>query len=310
MTSGTFPSISELEPHQLFSRLDVPDMLDCLIIGGGPAGLTAAIYLARYRRDACLIDADQSRALLIPETHNYPGFAGISGPALLERLRDQAEANGARLHSGFVRSLTRKDGAFVAATADTEIAAKTVILATGLVDECPPIEGFAHDQYCGPVRFCPICVGIMGDMEAASGKALFMRTYTPDILLFPTGTDGTAAPIEQELRERGIVFAGKPQRIERLDQTVAVTTEDGARHVLDVLYPALGCKVNSGLALSVGASCDDIGMIRVDAHQRTNVQGLYAAGDVVTDLHQIAVATAHAAVAATHVHNSLPRNPR
>ncbi|MBW8884662.1 MAG: NAD(P)/FAD-dependent oxidoreductase, partial [Planctomycetia bacterium] len=64
------------------------DNLDALIIGGGPSGLTAAIYLARYRRRVLLIDSDQSRAALIPETHNYPGFAdGIAGPALLDALR-------------------------------------------------------------------------------------------------------------------------------------------------------------------------------------------------------------------------------
>ena len=64
-------------------------MLDCLIIGGGPAGLTAAIYLARYRRRVVVVDAGDSRAALIPESHNYPGFRGIGGPALLAKLREQ-----------------------------------------------------------------------------------------------------------------------------------------------------------------------------------------------------------------------------
>jgi alkyl hydroperoxide reductase subunit AhpF len=65
-------------------------MIDCLIVGGGPAGLTAAIYLARYRRDAVLVDEGVSRAKLIPASHNYPGFKGIAGPDLLARLREQA----------------------------------------------------------------------------------------------------------------------------------------------------------------------------------------------------------------------------
>lgn len=296
-------------------------MLDCLIIGGGPAGLTAAMYLARYRRDACLIDAGQSRAALIPATHNYPGFAGISGPALLNRLREQAQTHGARIEPGFVRSMMRRpDGTLIAITANREIAARTAILATGLVDECPPIEGFSYDRYTGPVRFCPICdgfealdkrVGVLGTMHAASRKALFMRTYTRDVVLFATDADcGVPAQAAQEFHDSGITLAGKPERVERLEQTVVVTAQGGARFSLDVLYPALGCKVNSALAVSLGASCDEIGMIRVDEHQRTGVDGLYAAGDVVTDLHQISVATAHAAVAATHVHNTLPRNPR
>jgi thioredoxin reductase (NADPH) len=72
-------------------------MLDCLIIGGGPAGLTAAIYLARYRRAAVLVDDRASRAALIPASHNYPGFKGIAGPDLLARLREQALLYGAKL---------------------------------------------------------------------------------------------------------------------------------------------------------------------------------------------------------------------
>ena len=91
---------------------------------------------------------------------------------------------------------------------------------------------------------------------------------------------------------------------------MVVEDAHGQRHVLDVLYPALGCTANSTLASGVGAACDDIGLLRVDARQRTSVEGLYAAGDVVSDLHQISVATAHAAIAATAIHNVLPPNLR
>ena len=78
----------------------------------------------------------------------------------------------------------------------------------------------------------------------------------------------------------------------------------------DVVYPALGCQVRSDLARGLGARCDDIGLLLVDDKQKTSIDGLYAAGDVVSDLHQISVATGHAAIAATAIHNGLPRNPR
>ena len=78
-------------------------MLDCLIIGGGPAGLTAAIYLARFRRSACIVDSGHSRAKLIPKSHNYPGFQGI----ILARLQDQMGSFGGRLRKGEVTSLKR-----------------------------------------------------------------------------------------------------------------------------------------------------------------------------------------------------------
>ncbi len=291
-------------------------MLDCLIVGGGPAGLTAAIYLARFRRHALLIDAGHSRAELIPATHNYPGFMSINGPELLKRLRHQAEEQGARLLSGEVRSVTRRNDAFVAETTQGAFSARTLILATGLIDGAPPIEGF-DDGYAGPVRYCPICdgfealdkrVGVLGEAEAAFRKAVFMRTYSKNVTMFPIGDAG--AEVRQSLADAGIRLGGAPSRIVRDQHRVTVTTTDGHQQELDVLYPALGCKVNSELGTALGASCDPLGMIQVDSHQRAGVAGLYAAGDVVTDLHQISVATAHAAVAATHIHNSLDPNPR
>ena len=105
-----------------------------------------------------------------------------------------------------------------------------------------------------------------------------------------------------------IRVCGPPRRVIQEGERVIVEDGEGQRHELDVLYPALGCKVNSEFAAALGASCDPIGLIHADAHQRTNIAGLYAAGDVVSDLHQISVATAHAAIAATGIHNHLAPN--
>ena len=117
-------------------------MLDCLIVGGGPAGLTAAIYLARYRREALLVDDGASRAALIPASHNYPGFVGIAGPDLIARLRDQALCCGAALEQGRIETLCRgPQGEFAAAWGARKTLARTVLLATGLVDERPNTPG-------------------------------------------------------------------------------------------------------------------------------------------------------------------------
>ena len=91
---------------------------------------------------------------------------------------------------------------------------------------------------------------------------------------------------------------------------MVVLCEGGESHLMDILYPALGCDVRSQLATNLGAQCTEIGTLEVDAHQQTTVAGIYAVGEVVTDLHQLTVATGHAAVAATNIHNRLPANFR
>jgi thioredoxin reductase (NADPH) len=293
-------------------------MLDCLIIGGGPAGLTASIYLARYRRAAVLIDDGASRAARIPASHNYPGFKGIAGPDLLARLREQALLYGAKLEHGRVTTLQPwPQGGFRAQWNGKDIAARTVLIATGLIDESPKVEGLVSGVYDGAVRFCPICdgfeamdrrIGVLGSTDEAGRKALFLRTYSRHVMLF--GKEEMSEAMRVSLNQAGIGCAGKAIRVECPKDGVRVTVQGGDCFDLDVLYPALGCQVRSELATGLGAACTETGNVIVDAHQRTSVAYLYAAGDIVSDLHQLAVATGHAAIATTTIHNSLGRNPR
>ena len=116
--------------------------------------------------------------------------------------------------------------------------------------------------------------------------------------------------MQKKLDEENVRIVRNVKQITFADESiVAVVNENGERHELDALYPALGCTVRSNLATALGASCTENGNLVVDDHQRTTVEGLYAAGDVVTDLHQLSVAFGHAAIAATDIHNRLPRDP-
>jgi thioredoxin reductase (NADPH) len=286
-------------------------MFDCLVIGAGPSGLTAAVYLARYRRSLCIVDAGASRASLIPESHNVPGFAGIAGPELLLRLTRQAAQYDVAVARGEVTSLQRApDGTFRAQFGGSNLAARFVILASGLIDKQPPIPG--GQQHSELIRFCPICdgfeatdrrVAVLGDGEAAR-KAAFLRTYTRDVRWF-----SLADQKPKEVTE-AVTFCGRAVRIELNTAFVRIRSSDGSEHDVDLLYPVLGSEVRSGLATKLGARCTEAGSLRVDEHQCTTIPGLYAIGDVVSDLHQISVASGHAALAATNVHNRLPRNPR
>jgi thioredoxin reductase (NADPH) len=292
--------------------------LDCLIIGGGPAGLTAALYLARYRRDVIVIDDGTSRAALIPESHNYPGFSdGISGEALLARLAEQAEQYGARRHHGRVEALGREDDLFVAHAGGARLHARRVLLATGIVDDSPDLPDLEFVIERGALRYCPICdayealdrrIGVLGRAAPAAKKAVFLRTWSRDVTVL--ATDVPEPALNDELARAGVKIVARVAGLARDEHRICARNADGETCDFDVVYPALGCRVRSDLARGLGAGCDDIGLLVVDDKQKTSIKGLYAAGDVVSDLHQISVATGHAAIAATAIHNGLPGNPR
>src|SRR4051812_15209332 len=163
-------------------------MLDCLVIGGGPAGLTAAIYLARYRRSVAVYDAGHSRAALIPKSHNYPGFpTGISGVELLDRLARQVAFYQVPILGAWITSLDKTREGFVATNRNGEVTARTVLLATGIVDVAPQIDGLDEAVSRGVVRYCPVCdafeavgrrIAVLGRSDVAISKAKFLRNYS------------------------------------------------------------------------------------------------------------------------------------
>jgi thioredoxin reductase (NADPH) len=298
-----------------------PRGLDALIIGGGPAGLTCAIYLARYRRKAVVIDSRQSRAALIPETHNYPGFAdGISGPRLLEALTSQAKNYGVEIIADRVTDLRRAGGGFEATCSQGAIEAARAVLASGLVDRDLANSDLREAVGSGLVRYCPICdgfeasdlrIGVLGSANDAAAKALFLRTYSRHVTLLTLDGKSCDELPGRELSEAGIRLPkARALAFRRRGKQMIASLSDGTLESFDVIYPVLGCEVRSELGKNLGARHNDVGCLEVDARQRTNVPGLYAVGDPVSDLHQIAVATGHAAVAATDIHNGLPRNFR
>ena len=295
--------------------------LDCLVIGAGPAGLTAAIYLGRFRRRFCVVDGGASRASLIPTSHNHAGFpGGISGPALLARMAAQARKYGARIVSGTVTGLARDaDGVFSAKLDGALVRARTVLLATGVIDIEPDLPNVPQAIGRGLIRHCAVCdgyevighrVGVIGRGDGGLREALFLRTYTNDITLLSLGE-----PLDlsaEELRKAeaaGIVLIEEPVASVEIegDRIASLTTRGGACKPFDSVYSALGDRVRSDLARHVGAKLEDKGCIITDEHQHSSIPGLYAAGDVVRSLDQISVAMGEAAIAATSIHNQLPR---
>lgn len=136
------------------------DILDCLVIGGGPAGLTAALYLARFLRRVTVIDAQDGRARTIPETHNLGPFPeGISGRDLLARMESHARFYGATLDTGTVAAVERRGDAFLTSTDRQKVTARSIVLATGVINHRPPLSIAEHDRGLarGLIRYCPVC---------------------------------------------------------------------------------------------------------------------------------------------------------
>jgi thioredoxin reductase (NADPH) len=292
--------------------------IDCLVVGAGPAGLTAAIYLARFRRSIAVYDAGHSRATYIPTTRNYPGFPdGISGDELLARLRSQAGRYGAHITHGEVESLALDGPVFVATAGGLQVRARKVLLATGIVDKEPEIANLREAVAAGCIRLCPICdghevidrpVAVYGPAASTVSHALFMRTFTADLaLLVPRGDPPLDGEGRHRLEQARIRYLASPVcEIEMTSQRRArVRLADGSSEEFATVYPVLGCRIRSELALALGARTTEEGDIVVDAHQQTSVPGLYAAGDVVAALNQLSVAVGHAAIAATDIHNTL-----
>jgi thioredoxin reductase (NADPH) len=305
--------------------MDEP-ILDCLVVGGGPAGLTAAIYLARFHLDILVVDGGKSRASWIPCTRNVPGFPdGIKGTELLERMREQACKYGAKIESEFVSKLERdeKTGLFTATWGSGCAQARTVLLATGVTNRRPPMDEKLHDDALarGLIRYCPICdgyevtdkkIGVIGSDSHGVAEALFLRSFTADVTLIAPDKAMRLKPEDQEkLKAAGIGCADGPTHAVAISSDfIVVDTADG-HFTFDSIYPALGSDTHTQLAEMAGADLSESCCIKVDSHQRTSVPGLYAAGDIVIGLDQISHAMGEGGVAATTIRNDLAeKNPR
>lgn len=294
-------------------------ILDCLIVGGGPAGLTAAVYLARFHLDILVVDGGKSRASLIPCTRNVSGFPeGIAGTELLQRMRDQACKYGAKIQTEFVSKIERDEtGLFTANWGSGCRKARTVLLATGVTNRRPPIDEELHDDALarGLIRYCPICdgyevtdkrVGVIGSDSHGVAEALFLRGYTADVTLVAPDQALKLRPEDyQKLKAAGIECVDGPtQAVAISNEFIVVDTAEG-HYTFDSIYPALGSDTHIQLAEMAGADLSSAKCIVVDSHMRTSVPGLYAAGDVVIGLDQISHSMGQGGVAATTIRNDL-----
>jgi len=294
--------------------------VDTLVIGAGVAGLTAAMYLARFRRSVVAVHDGSSRALRIPKTHNAPGFPdGIDGVELIDRMTRHAVEYGARIVTGRVAAVTLDGDIFVAEVEDgPSIRGRSVIVATGIKLNEVDLPREVHEQAMRDhvLRYCPICdgfeatgkaIGVLGHDSGGAAEALFLRQFTDDIVLMPLHHPELEPAQTAELTRAGIrLERGALEALEPSADRMTIHLEGGRAIAVDILYPALGCRPRNDLALSLGLLEGDNGCVDARSPFGTDsAPGVYAAGDLVEGLDQISVAMGHGAIAATKAHNWL-----
>ncbi len=291
------------------------DHYDALIIGGGPAGLSAAIYLGRAERRVAVIDCDRpARSGWQQVNHNYLGFPdGISILELCQLGRVQARNYGAEICDGEVTRIERQDEHFTVTCTDGQtLRSRGIIIATGVTDRWVRFPGY--EQFIGrSMHWCIVCDGsemagqrvvIAGNSDDATEMAVQMKRFTPDVA-FVTNSDTI------ELTEEGVgalaqhdipLTVGRITGARAIRRGVfeAIELDTGQEIPLDHLLSAQGSIPNNALAIQLGVDLADNGFIRVDAEAKTNVPGVYAAGDVTRLFAQQVITAAHeGATAAT-----------
>ena len=281
--------------------------VDAVVVGGGPAGLSAALYLARYGRTVLVFDSGHGRSTHHQTNHNYLGFPdGVSTVQLrgLGRAQLARYGNAQVLHHTITSVAGDAEAGFIVRAQERVWHGRTIVLATGVLDHFPHFPGW--ESYVGRSMFwCITCDGyenrgrnilVVGHTDAAAGEALQLHSLTDRISLL---TNSEIDAISPTFRQR-LGSAGIPVVHDHIGEAVgtdgalsAIITRGGARLGLDVVFSIQGANPGTVLARQLGLRLAPSGWIEVDAEQKTSVEGVYAAGDV-TNLHS------HQVTAAVH----------
>ncbi|HEX7966114.1 MAG TPA: NAD(P)/FAD-dependent oxidoreductase [Gammaproteobacteria bacterium] len=298
---------------------DGEKLFDALIVGGGPGGLAAAYYLARFRRSVRVLDSGESRAAWVPVTHNHAGFPkGIEGPELLERMRRQVLDAGGRIDHTRVEDARQVPGSFMLETRMGPVHGRTLLLATGVVDVKPELPDLVDAVRDGLVRYCPVCdayeargkdILVLGSGESGFGEADFLRDFSDRVTVLTQGIQvDPGSPAYLRLEDRQVQVIEQPLAKLAADTEggrIRLTLTGGHELDFDLVYSAMGCTPRNDLATRLQVEIGEDQRIVTDGHQETSVRNCFAAGDVVQGLNQISVAIGQAAVAATTMHNRL-----
>jgi thioredoxin reductase (NADPH) len=292
------------------------------VVGGGPAGLTAALYATRLGHDTIVINRGGGRAAMMLDTHNVIGVTEeVSGNEFLQTAIDQITGYGAEYHRETVQSIERTDeGRFLLAAGDLEVDAGSVVLATGFTDARPdpPLprtgRGLHWCLHCDAYMFVDEPVFVMGTSESVAQVAMILLNFTPDVDILTRGEEPTwSEETQRQLEAHPVdVVEEDVESLERGDDgwLEAYVFEDGTRREYRGGFPMYGSEYNNDLAASLGCELEDDGTVAVDDHGRTSVEGVYAVGDLTPGHNQIPVAMGEGAKCGIGIHYDNRTFPR
>jgi thioredoxin reductase len=289
---------------------------DVIIIGGGAAGLSAALVLTRARRSVLVIDSGTPRNLPAAHMHGFLSRDGLPPRELLEIGRSEVEGYGGTILSGTVTDVTDEgtSGFRVALREGRPLRARRLLVATGLRDEIPDIPGL-WDRWGRDVLHCPYCHGfevgdgklaVLGGSPQAVQYALIVRQWTDD-LSYLTPPESLTAGERERLRARAItIVEGDVQGLEiRGDRLEGVELADGRVVRCDALFVPPRFVPNNGLLTGLGCDVDDDGWAITGANGLTSVPGVWVAGNVANPRAQVITAAGEGSAAAIAINADL-----
>ena len=301
----------------------VDDLYDCIVIGAGPAGLSASLFLVRYLHRTLTFHHNSPRNEYAHGVHGFLGHDGIKPAELLARGRDEVTSYGGLIIEACVNAVEKVSPERFRVFAGPEAAesqvfeARRLLLATGLRDLTPDCPGF-REFYGSSVHHCPDCdgyevkdkrVAILAYGDNAAGFTKNLLTWTSQITLLTDKHElalsdrGKLADLDVPIRTEAIVSLDGDKSSGQLQR---VLFKDGEPLECDALFFNLGTELATNFHETLGCRLDpECGLVWVDETQQTSVKGVYAAGDVTPNSQLAVVAAAEGAMAAIHIHRSL-----
>jgi thioredoxin reductase len=295
-----------------------PTRYDVGIVGGGPAGLSAAIWLGRYLRSVVLVDSGDPRNWEARGVNGYLGLPGVTPQALRGAGRDEARRYGVVLIDGCVSTVEQveEERFRLALEAGDVIETRRLLLAIGIKDIWPQVPGLAQ-CYGETAHHCSDCDGyeardkktvVIATGHKAAGMALDLATWTRKIAICTNGAPPNIEPADQaDLDRLGIPTITEPiaQAIQQNGIVHALELRNGFLVDCDQIFFAIGHYPADDLGVQLDCERDDEGLIVIDAHHHTSVRNVFAAGDITPGAHLAIRAAAGGATAALAIHHSL-----